>query len=54
MVEELPADDAPRHRNVGVFKYNYVLNTWCICWLFIVNVCKMRGTYSFKIVEQHI
>ena len=33
------------------FGYNQVLNILCICWLYVVNTCKMHGTHSFKIMK---
>jgi len=25
------------------------ITTLCICWLYIVNICKLHGTHSFKV-----
>jgi hypothetical protein len=33
------------------FGYYQVLNVLCICWLYVVNTCKMHGTHSFKIMK---
>jgi len=24
------------------------IKTLCICWLYVVNICKMHGTHIFK------
>jgi hypothetical protein len=33
------------------FGYNQVLNILCINWLYVVNMCKMHDTHSFKIMN---
>jgi len=36
---------------MNYFGYNHVLNILCVCWLYVVNTCKMHSPHSFKIMK---
>ena len=37
----------------GGLRYNVVLTTLCISWLYVVNIRNMRGTHSLRIPAGH-